>query len=75
MKRAFIIRHIAVGDDDTKSVLNWLLTKRDEYKLKYIDIANPSKGEIQILLRGKTHNIVLFVMDFVNKFSPRYTIQ
>ena len=75
MKRAFIIRHIAFGEDDTRAVINWLLTKRDEYKLKYIDIANPSKGEIQILLKGKTRNIILFVMDFVNKFSPHYTIQ
>ena len=78
MKRGFIITRVRKDNElkyNTKAVLGWLLDKQNEYKLKYLDVAYPSLDQIQLLLRGSTRNTVLFTMDFINKFSPHYTIQ
>lgn len=78
MKRGFIITRIRKDNEseyNIKVVLGWLLDKQNEYKLKYLDMAYPSLDQIQLLLRGSTHNTVLFTMDFVNKFGTHYTIR
>lgn len=78
MKRAFIITRVRKDNESeysVKAVLNWLLDKQNEYKLKYLDMAYPSTDQIQLLLRGSTRSTVLFTMDFVNKFGTYYTIR
>lgn len=78
MKRGFIITRVRRDNEseyNIKAVLGWLLDKQNEYKLKYLDMAYPSLDQIQLLLRGNTHNTVLFTMDFVNKFGTHYTIR
>lgn len=78
MKRGFIITRVRKDDElkyNIKAVLGWLLNKQNEYKLKYLDMAYPSLDQIQLLLRGNTHNTVLFTIDFVNKFGTCYTIR
>lgn len=78
MKRGFIITRVTRGNEleyNIKAVLGWLLDKQNEYKLKYLNMAYPSTDQIQLLLRGSTHNTVLFTIDFVNKFGTCYTIR